>query len=128
MPDAVWRRFAEDSEEAIRRSAPREPSALERAAGLPADTGSGGGPALTGEPAQWVGESYPASLGQKAWRDMGERERWRYFTQALLVVIVMTAVLLTVSRGAPVPDTADSPAGDVVMQESEEGAEGPHVE
>ncbi|MBD2835221.1 hypothetical protein ID871_32475 [Streptomyces pratensis] len=122
VPDEAWRQFAEDSEEAIRRSAPQEPSALERAAGFPGDDGKEDDCALAGESVEWVGQSYDASLGQKAWREMSEKERWRYLAQALLVAIVMSAVLLTVPRGTPAPDPANNPAADVVLKKGEESA------
>ncbi|WP_285574477.1 hypothetical protein [Streptomyces sp. RTGN2] len=123
-PRAVWKRFAEDNEEAIRLSAPREPSAFERST-RPSDcVESGEGAALASGPAQWVGENYDATQGQQAWRDMSGRDRWRYLAEALVVMIVMTAVLLVVSRASPVPDTSDTGPGDVVLQETERAADG----
>jgi hypothetical protein len=124
VPNAVWRRFAEDSEEAIRLSAPREPSARERAIPPPDGTSV---PAEA-PPADWVGESYDASPKQPGWRDMSERERLLHLARMLLVVVVMTVVLMTVSRGTPVPDGVDDSPGDVVLQNPEKAAEGPRVQ
>ncbi|MBL1285395.1 hypothetical protein JKV81_00850 [Streptomyces sp. For3] len=124
VPSAVWRRFAEDNEEAIRLSAPREPSALERSARLPDGGGDDHGPAPADGSVQWVGEGYDVPHGQQARRDMSERERWRYLAQVLLVGIVMTAVVLAVPRGASAPDTVDGSPGDVVLHETEKAGEG----
>lgn len=124
VPSAVWTRFAEDNEEAIRLSAPRELSALERSARLPDRGGDDHSCAPADGSVQWVGEGYDAPHGQQAWRDMSERERWRYLAQVLLVGIVMTAFLLAVPRGAPVPDTVDSSPGDAVLHETKKASDG----
>ncbi|MEU9631005.1 hypothetical protein ACFZDB_31675 [Streptomyces luteogriseus] len=67
VPDEIWLRFLTDSESAIRLSAPREPSARERAAGRQL------------QPPHAVGDLWqPEDLWVRvAWRDLDRRSKVR---------------------------------------------------
>ncbi|MDQ8702939.1 hypothetical protein RCO28_10625 [Streptomyces sp. LHD-70] len=114
LPDDVWQRFLHDSEAAIRRTAPREPSARERAT-MP---GTAVAPSAAGGDA--IGELWhPRPERERAaWRDLDGRGRLGRTARALGAVAVFVAVLATVSHlpNAPAPQ-ADRPG--VVLQESE---------
>ncbi|AOW89075.1 MULTISPECIES: hypothetical protein [Streptomyces] len=78
VPDHVWRMFLEDSEGAIRASAPREPSARERRPGWqPAQPPRP--PRPPAEPAGAVGEMWRAEdpWPGPAWRELDGRARLR---------------------------------------------------
>ncbi|MDG9712843.1 hypothetical protein [Streptomyces sp. DH10] len=85
VPDDVWLRFLTDSEHAIRASAPREPSARERAAGRQL------------QPPHTVGDLWqPEDLGVRvAWRDLDRRARARRVGR-----VVATAAALALALGA----------------------------
>jgi hypothetical protein len=67
IPDEVWARFAHDTERAIARSAPREPSARERADGARI------GPLTDGSEASRPGASRPGASGSGASRPGASR-------------------------------------------------------
>lgn len=103
VPDTVWQRFLDDSERAIRRSAPREPSARERAAAAP-------------EP-DAVGELWqPPELSYgPAWRDLDGPARRRRVGRVLgtiagaALALSALSLLPAGSGGAPAgPDDATS--------------------
>lgn len=128
VPDEVWRRFAEDSEGAIRRSAPREPSARERAAGLRVTGESDAGHRAAGEPVRWVGESYDAPQGRRrTWRELSGWARLRYVGQVIVTAAVLTVLLLTVSRRPSEPEPGDGRPGDVMLREREDPADAAYV-
>ncbi|MFJ4979395.1 hypothetical protein ACIP6X_29360 [Streptomyces coeruleorubidus] len=85
VPDDVWLRFLTDSEHAIRASAPREPSARERAAGRQL------------QPPHTVGDLWqPEDPGVRvAWRDLDRRARTRRVGR-----VVATAAALALALGA----------------------------
>ncbi len=132
FPDPVWRRFLDDTEQAIRASGPTEPSAQERAAGVrPGPTGRtaarqwlpaterNSGPNRPGDP---VGDLWSPEdpWTATAWRDLdgpGKRRR------ASRVLAVVAAVIVAVSALAHVPTRPASPEGrpdDGTTQQSEE--------
>lgn len=80
-PDSIWMRFLTDSEEAIARSAPREPSALERARHPEART--------------YVGDAWsPAdTLPEPAWRHLDTRGRIRRLGRILTGAAALAALL-----------------------------------
>ncbi|WP_030379149.1 MULTISPECIES: hypothetical protein [unclassified Streptomyces] len=121
IPEGVWTRFAHDDERAIAESAPREPSARERAEGARVRTrtdraGSGGAGAVTGgpgaaggsggggwEPADAVGELWRPEEWRAgpAWRDLDARARRRRIAR-LLGAAAAVVLLWTVASRAPV--------------------------
>ncbi|MFM9370686.1 hypothetical protein [Streptomyces sp. Da 82-17] len=118
VPDEVWDRFLRDDEDAIRRTAPREPSARERTVDL---FGTGAGPArrpdgLGADPARpdrlgadpagpdrvgadAVGELWlpRAVRDSAAWRDLDGRGRIRRAARVLGAVTVLAAALALLS-------------------------------
>ncbi|WP_250401605.1 hypothetical protein [Streptomyces cellostaticus] len=93
MPDAVWRRFLDDTEQAIRASAPRELSAYERLARArraPVDAVGA------------VGELWQAEEPRRrsAWRHLDRRARYR---QAGRVLCAIAAVVLAVAALSRLP-------------------------
>ncbi|GAP52109.1 hypothetical protein [Streptomyces azureus] len=85
VPDDVWLRFLTDSEHAIRASAPREPSARERAAGRQL------------QPPHTVGDLWqPEDLWVRvAWRDLDRRAKARRVGR-----VVATAAAVALALGA----------------------------
>ncbi|MFJ8467120.1 hypothetical protein [Streptomyces swartbergensis] len=85
VPDDVWLRFLTDSEPAIRASAPREPSARERAAGRQL------------QPPHTVGDLWqPEDLWVRvAWRDLDRRAKVRRVGR-----VVATAAAVALALGA----------------------------
>ncbi|WSQ12809.1 hypothetical protein OG604_36365 [Streptomyces sp. NBC_01231] len=96
-PESIWLKFLNDSEEAIRRSASREPSAQERlllSAGPPVGQADSVG-AFWQPDDDWPGP---------AWQDLSTRERVRRGLRALGTVAAIVALLGIFSllpRGAP---------------------------
>ncbi|MCX4885688.1 hypothetical protein [Streptomyces sp. NBC_00847] len=132
IPDAVWRRFLGDTEQAIRASAPRELSARERAVGSrpdPADSHSmrqeqRGNASVEPPPASFdaVGEAWQPDdpLPGPAWRDMAGparlRRAGRILATVALVLVAVGALSYASSRsGAP----GGTPTG-ATSQQSEE--------
>ncbi|MGX1562189.1 hypothetical protein [Streptomyces sp. NPDC055506] len=85
IPDEVWLRFLSDSEHSIRASAPREPSAKERAAGRRL------------QPPHSVGDLWqPEDLWVRvAWRDLDRRAKARRAGR-----VVATAAAVALALGA----------------------------
>ncbi|MGI5423460.1 hypothetical protein [Streptomyces sp. CA-179760] len=85
LAEDVWRRFLSDTEDAIRASAPREPSARERAAGRQF------------QPPHTVGDLWqPEELWVRvAWRDLNRRAKARRVGR-----VVATAAAVAVALGA----------------------------
>ena len=106
VPDEVWLRFLTDSESAIRLSAPREPSARERAAGRQL------------QPPHAVGDLWqPEDLWVRvAWRDLDRRSKVR---RAGRVVATAAAVPLALGARSPLSPGAGPghrPDGSTVRQ------------
>lgn len=80
-PESIWTRFLADSEEAIARSAPREPSARERAGRL--DTNDHVGDAWSREDA----------LTEPAWRRLDTRGRIRRLGRILAGAAALAVLL-----------------------------------
>ncbi|HET9382304.1 MAG TPA: hypothetical protein VFP69_15935 [Streptomyces sp.] len=119
VPDEVWQMFLGDSESAIRRSAPREPSALERTvlAGLERPDADGVFVAV-GE--LWQPED---RWGGPAWRDMDAGARFRRVARAVgalaaLGLLFGALFLLPSDSGSPY-----RPPGGTVSEQSEEAPE-----
>ncbi|MFJ8749311.1 hypothetical protein ACIREO_08255 [Streptomyces sp. NPDC102441] len=127
MPDEVWRKFAEDTEGAIRGSAPREPSARERGSGIRVTGEYGAGRGAADEPVRWVGECYDAPQGRRTWRELSGWARLRYVGQVIVTAAVLTVLLLTVSRRPSEPEPGAGRPGDVMLQEREGPADAAYV-
>ncbi|GGR92557.1 membrane protein [Streptomyces humidus] len=96
-PESIWLKFLNDNEEAIRRSAPREPSALERL--FPRDSAPVREADCVGDVWQ-PDDDWPGP----AWQDLSIRERVRRGLRALGAVAAVVALLGIFSclpRGAP---------------------------
>ncbi|CAL9356279.1 hypothetical protein [Streptomyces sp. enrichment culture] len=106
VPDEVWLRFLTDSESAIRSSAPREPSAKERASGR------------RPQPAQTVGDLWqPEELWVRvAWRDLDRRARARRVGRVVATAAAVALALGAWSRLATSPGAGDRPGGGTVRQ------------
>lgn len=96
IPDDVWLRFLTDSEHAIRASAPREPSARERAAGRRL------------QPPHAVGDLWqPEDLWVRvAWSDLDRRAKVRRVGR-----VVATAAAVALALGAWSHLSADAGPG-----------------
>ncbi|MGW6906977.1 hypothetical protein [Streptomyces sp. NPDC054940] len=130
-PEDIWLKFLSDSEVAIRQSAPKEPSALERAPGWhrlvdPADrTGlrsrrPHGGAADVGTDA--VGDLWQPDepWTGAAWRDLDDKAKLRR-----VVRVIATAAAITVTLGAwsclpTSAGTAGNAPDDSIVQQVEE--------
>ncbi|WP_406164645.1 hypothetical protein [Streptomyces sp. NBC_00996] len=130
VPDAVWRKFLDDTEHAIRTSAPRELSARERAREVRHVTADTEGPGQerrreTDErgsgPMDAVGEMWELEdRWPPAWRDMDSRARRRRAGRALgtvAAVIVAVGALSHLPTGSGAPDGTP---GDSTSQQSED--------
>ncbi|MDI3405008.1 hypothetical protein [Streptomyces cavernicola] len=125
LPDDVWQKFLRDSEAEIRRTAPREPSARERAAKAAASAAAltPTEPARAAEPAppdpDAIGELWLPRPQREAahWRDLDSRGRLRRAVRVLGAAAVFAAALALVSLlpngGSPSP--VDRPG--IVLQE-----------
>ncbi|MDX3757978.1 hypothetical protein [Streptomyces sp. AK02-04a] len=120
ISDTVWRRFLGDTEQAIRASAPREPSARERAAGSrpdPADSHGLRQERREDAPAEPRSASFDA-VGEvwqpeerrpaPAWRDMDGPTRWRRVGHVLATV---AAVLVAAGALSQASSRSDTPGG-----------------
>ncbi|MFF8930986.1 hypothetical protein ACF1AO_27335 [Streptomyces longwoodensis] len=108
VPEAEWGKFLRDTEEAIRRSAPREPSARERASGAGVDGAAGVGDPGVGDAAVedagvddavgevWCPDESPAA---PAWRQLDPAARVRRLAR-FLGTLTLLLVLLTLFRHA----------------------------
>ncbi|MGW4150425.1 hypothetical protein [Streptomyces albogriseolus] len=121
LPDDVWQRFLMDSEQAIRTSAPREPSALQRAAGRSPWPARPSRPPRHDTP-DAVGELWQPDDPWEgpAWRDLDGRARLRRIGRVVGTAVAIALALgawsqLSTGAGAP----AEGP-GDTVLQQSEE--------
>lgn len=120
VPDEVWQKFLTDSESAIRRSAPKEPSALERTALARRELSDADGAAVA------VGELWQPEdrWGGPAWRDMDRRARRRRVGRA---VGTLAALALLFGALSLLPASSRNPyqnPGGIVSQPSEEAPEG----
>ncbi|MFF8012570.1 hypothetical protein [Streptomyces sp. NPDC007929] len=113
VPDGVWQRFLTDSESAIRRSAPREPSATERAAGRQL------------QPPHAVGELWqPEDLWVRvAWRDLDRGAKVRRAGRVLATAAAVALALGAWSQLSTGAATGDRPGETTVRQV--EGATAP---
>ncbi|MET9112625.1 hypothetical protein ABZX38_00230 [Streptomyces longwoodensis] len=103
VPEAEWGKFLRDTEEAIHRSAPREPSARERASGAGVDGAAGvGDPGVDdGAVDDAVGEVWcpDQSPAAPAWRQLDPAARVRRLAR-FLGTLTLLLVLLTLFRHA----------------------------
>ncbi|WP_427164654.1 hypothetical protein ACQF4J_04560 [Streptomyces sp. C1-1] len=132
IPDTIWRRFLGDTEQAIRASAPREPSARERAAGShpdPADSHGVRQERREDAPAEpWsasfdaVGEVWQPEERRPApaWRDMDGPTRWRRVGHVLATV---AAVLVAVGALSQASSRSGTPGGTPTVATSQQSDE-----
>lgn len=124
LPDDVWQRFLMDSEQAIRTSAPREPSARQRAAGRSPEQPGPPRPSRMSrpDPPDAVGDLWRPDDPWEgpAWRDLDARARLRRIGR---VVGTAAAIALALGAWSQLSTGAGAPAegpGDTVLQQSEE--------
>ncbi|MEV5169162.1 hypothetical protein AB0K66_31660 [Streptomyces werraensis] len=123
LSDDVWQRFLMDSEQAIRTSAPKEPSAVQRAAGRSPDLP----PPAPAKPPRHDAPDVVGDLWQPddpwegpAWRDLDARARLRRIAR---VVGTAAAIALALGAWSQLSTGAGTPAegpGGTVLQQSEE--------
>jgi hypothetical protein len=106
VPDEVWLRFLADSESAIRLSAPREPSARERAAGRQL------------QPPHAVGDLWqPEDLWVRvAWRDLDRRSKVRRAGRVVATAAAVALALGAWSQLSTGAGTGHRPGGSTVRQ------------
>ncbi|CAL9355216.1 hypothetical protein SUDANB176_00556 [Streptomyces sp. enrichment culture] len=123
LPEDVWQRFLMDDEHAIRASAPREPSARQRAEGRwpqPPRTDDGTGRRY--DAADAVGDLWHPDDPWEgpSWRDLDGRARLRRIGR---VVGTAAAIALALGAWSQLSTGAGTPAegpGDAVLQQSED--------
>ncbi|CAL9673914.1 hypothetical protein SUDANB1_07692 [Streptomyces sp. enrichment culture] len=105
-PDDVWRRFLTDSESAIRLSAPREPSAEERAAGRRL------------QPPHAVGDLWqPEELWVRvAWQELDRRAKVRRVGRVVATAAAVALALGAWSQLSTGAGTGDRPGESTVRQ------------
>ncbi|GGS27408.1 hypothetical protein AB0E75_06615 [Streptomyces griseoviridis] len=121
--DDVWRKFLMDSEEAIRVSAPREPSAREREPGRTASAvARPDGPAGPGAMAGGVGEPWQPDepLPWPAWRDLDGPARLRRVARGLGAAAAVVLALTGWSQLTAGPGTPSGGPGDTVVERVED--------
>ncbi|MBB4710671.1 hypothetical protein BJ965_000553 [Streptomyces luteogriseus] len=106
VSDEVWLRFLTDSESAIRLSAPREPSARERAAGRQL------------QPPHAVGDLWqPEDLWVRgAWRDLDRRSKVRRAGRVVATAAAVALALGAWSQLSTGAGTGHRPEGSTVRQ------------
>ncbi|MGP2437216.1 hypothetical protein [Streptomyces sp. JW3] len=102
-PDEVWQKFLTDSEDAIRASAPREPSARDRTPGWRPP------PAATG-PTEAVGELWRPddTEPEPAWRELDGRGRLRRVAR---VLVTAAAVVVALTVWSQLTSDSQAPSG-----------------
>ncbi|MEU4654529.1 hypothetical protein AB0G32_11350 [Streptomyces sp. NPDC023723] len=114
-PDEVWQKFLTDSEDAIRASAPREPSARDRTPGwrpLPATPG----------PAETVGELWRPddTEPEPAWRELDGRGRCRRVARVLVTAAAVVVALTVWSQLTSESQVPSGGPGDRLVERLEE--------
>ncbi|WP_435282913.1 hypothetical protein [Streptomyces koelreuteriae] len=106
IPDEIWLKFLSDSECAIRASAPREPSAKERAAGRLL------------QPPHAVGDLWqPEDLWVRvAWRDLDRRAKARRVGRVVATAAAVAVALGAWSQLSTGAGTGSRPGTDTVRQ------------
>ncbi|NJP49657.1 hypothetical protein HCJ93_06105 [Streptomyces sp. SBST2-5] len=120
LPDDVWQRFLDDDERAIRASAPREPSARQRAEGertRPPRAGASGRTAGDAVGEMWRPED---PWDAPSWRNLDGRARLRRVGRFAGTAAAIALVLMAWSRLATTADGTPQGPGDTVLQQSEE--------
>ncbi|CAM5260608.1 hypothetical protein [Streptomyces griseomycini] len=123
LPEDVWQRFLTDDEHAIRASAPREPSARQRASGRwPRPPRTGDGAEQRYDAADAVGDLWHPDDPWEgpSWRDLDGRARLRRVGR---VVGTAAAIALALGAWSQLSTGAGTPAegpGDTVLQQSED--------
>ncbi|MGC3003559.1 hypothetical protein ACPF8X_35585 [Streptomyces sp. G35A] len=123
LPEDVWQRFLMDDERSIRASAPREPSARQRAAGRrPQPPRPDGGGERGYDGADAVGDLWlPDDPRERpAWRDLDGSARLRRVGRVMVAAAAIALVLGAWSRLSTGAGTADEGPGDTVPQQSED--------
>lgn len=127
VSDAVWLKFLSDTECAIRSSAPREPSARERAPGWPdaAATGTSDRWTRHHDPAtsqaDAVGDLWqPAEVPRLPWRDLDDQGRLRRVGSVIAAVAATALTLAAWSQLATSGGTPHDGPGDITLQQPED--------
>ncbi|MEV7083508.1 hypothetical protein AB0N88_34000 [Streptomyces sp. NPDC093516] len=106
VPDEVWLRFLTDSESAIRASAPKEPSAAERAGGQQPQL-----PCAVGD--LWQPEDVWIRV---AWRDLDRRAKARRAGRMVATAAAVALALGAWSQLAARPGAGERPGDSSVRQ------------
>ncbi|MFI8206554.1 hypothetical protein [Streptomyces sp. NPDC085937] len=124
LSDDVWQRFLMDDEHAIRASAPREPSARQRASGRTAQSAArtDDGPGRRYDARDAVGDLWHPDDPWEgpSWRELDGRARMRRVGR---VVGTAAAIVLALGAWSQLSTGAGTPAegpGDSVLQQSED--------
>ncbi|MEW2076244.1 hypothetical protein ACFZAG_35010 [Streptomyces sp. NPDC012403] len=115
LPEDVWQRFLTDNERAIRATAPREPSALQRA------RADGGAPREDAD-VEAVGDLWHPDdpWDGPSWREMDRRARLRRVGRVVGTAAAIALALGVWSQLSTGAGTPDGEPGDTVLQQSEE--------
>lgn len=117
LPEDVWQRFLTDNERAIRATAPKEPSALQRTR-----PGADDGAPREDAGVEAVGDLWHPDdpWGGPSWREMDRRARLRRVGRVVgtaAAIALALGVWSQLSTGAGTPEEGP---GDTVLQQSEE--------
>ena len=120
-PEDVWLRFLTDDEHAIRASAPREPSARERAL-RPGRAPSAGTKAAPTAGNDMVGEPWQpeAPAVGPVWRDLDNRARIRRLGRAMATGVAITLALAGWSWLSTASDAPGTRPDGATVQRSEQ--------
>lgn len=126
--DEIWRRFLEDSEHAIRRTAPREPSARERieAAARARAAYAPSAESQARSEIEAVGDLWQPTAApvRPPWKTLDGRGRLWRATRIVGTVSALIAVLATMSRLSTGPALRTEPHIGVTLEQSEEASDG----
>ncbi|WP_432058448.1 hypothetical protein [Streptomyces sp. bgisy022] len=123
LPDDVWQRFLMDDEHAIRASAPKEPSAVQRAAAPWPRPAAARETARRGRrPAEAVGDLWHPDDPWEgpSWRNLDDRARRRRVGRVVGAAAAFALALGAWSQWSTGATPRQDRPGDTILQQSEE--------